>query len=183
MRRLLQNALGPCCVAVALLAMSAGVAGADSALEYRVKAAFLYNFAKFVDWPEGAFANDEDPVNLCLVGRDPFGDVLDRTLKGRTVNGREVVVHRDKAAWAAGRCHIVFVGSTPGEPLARVMQLVGETGVLSVGESDAFYDLGGIIRFLVQDGKVRFDVNAREAEAAGLRVSSQLLKLARMVER
>lgn len=180
---MLRKIVGVGTATVAVLVLSAGSVQADSALEYHVKAAFLYNFSKFVDWPEGAFATNEDPINLCLAGGDPFGEVLDGTLKGRTVNGRKVIVHRDREALAHGRCHIVFVATTSGEPLARVMQQVGATGVLTVGESDAFYELGGIIRFLVRDGKVRFDVNASEAEAAGLKVSSQLLKLARMVER
>lgn len=183
MRLLLQNVVSAVTATIVVVVVIAGAVRADSALEYRVKAAFLYNFAKFVDWPQGAFVSDEAPVRLCLVGGDPFGAVLDRTLKGRTVNGRNVVVHRNQDAQTLGRCHITFVGQDTGEPLARVMQRVGTTGVLTVGESDAFYDLGGIIRFLVEDGKVRFDVNAGEAEGASLKVSSQLLKLARTVER
>jgi len=183
MRRLLLKLVSAGTATIAVLVLSSGSAQADSALEYRVKAAFLYNFAKFVEWPQGSFSSEQAPVQLCLVGRDPFGEVLDLTLEGRTVNGREVVVERNHDLATLGDCHIVFVGRSSGESLARVMQRVGGTGVLTVGESDAFYDLGGIIRFVVDEGKVRFDVNAGEAELASLKVSSQLLKLARMVER
>ena len=158
---------------------------AQANLEYEVKAAFLYNFAKFVEWPDTAFAAPDAPIVFCIVGSNPFDGALERVINDRTAHGRRIVVH-ETAEPAPGSCHLVFVAGTEDPRVARVVQTSqAEQGapVLTVGESESFNDAGGMIRLVVEEGGVRFDINAALAERAGLKFSSQLLKLARNVVR
>jgi hypothetical protein len=176
-------------VFLALLVGSAGVgmyahaAPADTSLEYRVKAAFLYNFAKFVTWPPDTFSATGDVVVFCIVGDDPFEDQLDNTLNERRIEGRTITVRRLPFSAELAGCHLIFSGVPDGARMARVLQQADASRSLTVGESDEFLVHGGMIRLLVDDGKVRFDINVKAAENVGLKLSSQLLKLARHVER
>jgi len=169
--------------AVAITCSYAFDAAADAALEYRVKAAFLYNFAKFVTWPGTAFASPEAPVVFCVVGEDPFGELLESTTKDRKVEGREIEIRRVPHDAVLAGCHLVFTSEVDGGRMARVLQQAAAAGALAIGESDDFLTQGGMVRLLVEEGKVRFDVSTRATETVGLKVSSQLLKLAREVER
>lgn len=164
---------------LALLPASPAVAAAN--LEYQVKAAFLYNFAKFVSWPEDAFGDGGGPFVFCIVGTDPFGDTLEKVLKGRQASNRPIVVRRGADPESVGRCHLMFVGEGEDPRVARHLQQVAERPVLTVGESEAFSRAAGMIRLLVQDKRVRFDINVKAAAKARLKMSSQLLKLARRV--
>ncbi len=150
--------------------------------EYEVKAAFLYHFAHLVDWPEPG--NPGDPFVIAVVGADPFGPVLDQVLAGKSVRGRPVVVERVATVTAAAAAHarILFVGKTEDDQVRRVMAALAGQPVLTVGESPGFAERGGMIGFRVTpDGRVAFDINRQRAEQAGLRMRSQLLKLARIV--
>jgi hypothetical protein len=158
-------------------------AAAESRLEYEVKAAFLYNFAKFVEWPVGAFPDADSALELCIYGDDPFGPIIDRIVQSRTVQGRPIIVQHEVETTSLSACHLLFVGPVASEEMARIVQLTGGTPVLTVGETDWFIDSGGMIRLFLEGGKVRFEVNAGVAEQAQLKVSSQLLKLARTVRR
>jgi hypothetical protein len=169
--------------AITAAAFSWPSAAAESRLEYEVKAAFLYNFAKFVEWPVGAFPDADSALELCIYGDDPFGPVIDHIVRGRTVQGRPIIVQRGVETTGLSVCHLLFVGPIASEEMARIVQLTGGTAVLTVGESDWFIDSGGMIRLFLEGGKVRFEVNAGAAEQAQLKVSSQLLKLARAVRR
>jgi hypothetical protein len=170
-------------ISVATACAFASIAHADSALEYRVKAAFLYNFAKFVDWPRAVFPSDESPVVFCLVGPDPFGNSLDGTVGGRQAGGRDIVVKREVNPEQLSECHLVFAASDQANAVARILQRGVRSGLLTVGEGADFIESGGVISLVVDEGKVRFDVSTEAAEAADLKVSSQLLKLARTVKR
>jgi hypothetical protein len=154
-------------------------------LEYEVKAAFLYNFAKFVEWPDEAFAAADAPFVFCIVGSNPFtDDSLTRVISDRTAHGRKISV-REVREPAAG-CHLVFIAEAENERVARLLQTVQATQgppILTVGESEAFAESNGMIRLVVEEGGVRFDINAAAAERGGLKFSSQLLKLARRVLR
>jgi hypothetical protein len=172
-----------CVAAVAALLLSAGVVRADSQREYQVKAAFLYNFAKFVEWPSRAFVDSTGPLRFCIVGQDPFGETLDATVRGRTVGGRGIVVERVSVGEAVRHCHLVFVDAVGERELAHILHNFSRVAVLTVGESPAFLEAGGMLRLFVDGNKVRFDVNVGAAETAGLKVSSQLLKLARSVKK
>ena len=178
-KALLHSALA----AIAAAAFTWPSAAAESRLEYEVKAAFLYNFAKFVEWPVGAFPDADSALELCIFGDDPFGPVIDQIVQDRTVQGRPIIVQREADTTSLSSCHLLFVGPVGTEELAHIVQLTGGTSVLTVGEADWFVDAGGMIRLFVEGGKVRFEVNADAAERAQLKVSSQLLKLARSVRR
>lgn len=151
------------------------------ATEYQVKAAFLYNFAKFVDWPANAFQNDQAPVVLCLYGKDPFGTELDDTIRGKTFGGRGFVVRRLRTSKGLTGCHIAFVGDSQGDQLRDVLSILDSSSVLSVGEDPHFADQGGDIQFVMEDGKIRFLINVDSVNRAGFKMSSKLLALAKVV--
>ena len=168
----------------AQLALAGVVCAQPAHLEYEVKAAFVYNFAKFVEWPSSAFADKDAPLVFCIVGHDPFKGELEHIVDGRTANGRRIVVRDDINPTDGSACHLAFV---PAAEDARVMRVVpalhsasGAT-ILTVGETDEFAAAGGMIRLFIEAERVRFDIDTVSAERAGLKVSSHLLKLARDV--
>jgi hypothetical protein len=147
--------------------------------EYEVKAAFLLNFTKFVEWDAEAFTDATSPFGICVLGPDPFGSILDLTVENELVNNRKLVVRRVSDLPAAGTCQILFITST-GRELRRLLRQVGP-GVLTVGEAADFIESGGMIRFVVESRRVRFEIARAMAENKGLQLSSQLLKVARFV--
>ena len=150
------------------------------ASEYQVKAAFLYNFAKFVEWPDTAFTNPEAPMAFCVIGADPFGPSLD-DLQGKRVKNRPVSIQRIDAPADAQRCHVLFISSADNHRMAEITAAVKGSPVLVVGDAERFARRGGTIGFLAERNRVAFEINAGAAKGAGLTVSSQLLKLARTV--
>jgi hypothetical protein len=163
----------------ALLLAVPGAAPAQTAEEYAVKAAFLYNFAKFVDWPPAAFP---DPSNLkiCVLGDDPFGGSLE-TVAGEQVAGRKLnVVRTDSTSKLAG-CQILFISRSERERIPQILAAVKGSPVLTVGDTQKFADDGVIINFILEGSKVRFEINTDSAERARLRISSKLLQLARRI--
>ncbi len=159
-----------------LLLLSAAAGAQGVPLEYRVKAAYLYNFVKFVEWPAGAGAG---PLVICVAGRNPFGDVLNETVQGETVNGRpletRVVLEPDPA------CRVLFIPQ--GAAAATYLRATRGTPTLTIGEARDFIAQGGIVNFLVENGNVRFEIDAEAAERGNLKISSRLLRLARVPER
>jgi hypothetical protein len=149
--------------------------------EYAVKAAFLYNFTKFVDWPAASFSPDDPLFHLCVLGSDPFGASLD-TLAEKTVGPRRIAVHRWTTAEQAKTCHMIFI-STASETESRdkLHQLRGKT-ILTVGEVTGFAAQGGVIGFVLTDGHIRFEINPEAAATAHLVVQSSLLRLATIVK-
>jgi hypothetical protein len=166
--------------AIALIGLVAVLAAplAAAAPEYHVKAAFLYNFAKFVEWPPDAIAPE---MRVCVFGGDPFGRALPETLAGKSVSERPLTVAYPATVRQLSDCHVLFVGASEDHELPRLLPSLAGTGVLTVGESDEFARQGGIITFRRERSKVRFEINETAAERAGLRISSQLLKLATRV--
>jgi hypothetical protein len=178
----LKKTLGVAVIAlVALLGLAAPVSAQASA-EYDVKAAFLYNFAKFVEWPADAFDAPGSPMALCIVGKDPFGDVLDTLVRGETLQGRPLIVHRTRDLLEVRDCHVVFLSRTETARQDEVLATARGAGILTVGEGDSFLREGGIIRFVLEANRVRFEVNLDAAERSGFKVSSKLLRLARSVQ-
>jgi hypothetical protein len=148
--------------------------------EYQVKAAFLFNFIKFVDWPAAQLPAGA-PVTICVLGDDPFGTDLDETVEGRVVNGRRLLVRRLERARDAEPCHVLFIAGSEEARLAAVLDAVKATSILTIGDMDAFAAKGGMIQLTLSDKKVRFEINREAAERAGVRISSQLLRLATAV--
>ena len=147
-------------------------------MEYRVKAAFLLNFTKFVEWP-AAELPDSNTFGICILGDDPFGSALDRITEGETVNGRKLAVLRTPPN-SPKACQVVFVSKSEKDyPQA----LAGfSRGVLTVGEGDSFLRGGGMIAFVIDNRRVRFDIDLTAAVKGGLKISSKLLSVARSVE-
>lgn len=154
-------------------------AGADNSLEYGVKAAFLLNFTKFVEWPSAAFEDPGSPVQICILGNDPFGRALDEVLAGEEVSGRKVVARRITRPPAAKTCQVLFLSAETKDAARSLTEVPRD--VLTVGEGDRFLRDGGMITFVIDDHRVRFDINQTAAESAGLRLSAKLLTVARSV--
>ena len=156
------------------------LAQSQEASEYQVKAAFLYNFAKFIEWPADGTWKEGDPLTICVVGEDPFGATLDDTVRGKTVEGHHVVIRRlrPKQSWRG--CRIAFL-SSPHKEDPLTLGSSTPAGVLTVGETKGFAEQGGMINFVVEEDKVRFEVNVDAAERSGLKISSKLLSLAKIV--
>jgi len=159
-------------------AESGGVPSAD---EYRVKAAVLYNIARFVEWPASAFADAGSPVVLCIVGTDPFGGALDETLKGRTIVGRQVAIKR--VADARDGCHVVFIAYSEQKRVADLLDRLGAAHALTISDIERFTERGGVVGLATAGDRVRFDVNIAAAERARLTVSARVLSLASAVRR
>lgn len=158
----------------------AAAAAGPMASEYDVKAALLFKFGKFIEWPAGAFASPSAPLEVCVVAADGLADALTRTVQGRTISERPVNVRRPAAADLRS-CHIVFIGAVQPTVLARTFEQLRGAPVLLVGETARFAETGGIVNFVIAANKVRFEVNPEAAERRGLRVSSKLLSLALLV--
>jgi hypothetical protein len=153
---------------------------AEENVEYNVKAAFLFNFTKFVDWPADSFADEKAPFQLCVLGEDPFGGSLDDVVANETVSGRPIVVRRLPRGTDPRFCQILFLGRTERERQAEVLAGLRGAPVLTVGESDRFLADGGLIRFFLDARKVRFEIHLPNVERTPLKISSKLLRLAKL---
>ena len=166
----------------AVLATAAMPLGAQASLEYNVKAALLLNFARFIEWPGGAFADSRTPVSVCVFGENPFADALERALQGETVQNRPLVARQVTSPADSATCHLLFVPSGT-EPRARAAMHQPRSHAVTVGESPRFDAMGGAVTLVLQDGRVRFKVNLRPVEERGIRISARMLQLASHVER
>ena len=163
-------------VAVAMLVCTHAVAeNAQGPSEYQVKAAFIYNFVKFVDWP---VIRNEGPIEICVLGKDPFGGAIERVVEGKIVNGRPFVIRRIGEIAAARSCHVLFVNRSEAGRVSLIAKATRAWNVLTVSDVDQFCERGGIIAFLMEGRRVRFQINPKMAAAAGLTISSKLLQLA-----
>jgi len=149
--------------------------------EYQLKAVFLFHFAQFVEWPEGAFTAPGAPLVIGVLGEDPFGRYLDETVQGETVNGHPLVVRRYRQVDEITTCHILFVNRPAPAGLERVLDSLKGRAILTVGDADRFAGRGGMIRFVTDHNKVRLRINLAVAEAANLKLSSKLLRPAEIV--
>jgi hypothetical protein len=152
-----------------------------SPTEYQVKAAFLYNFTKFVEWPERAFSSSAAPLNICIMGNNPFNTYLD-DISDNKVKGRPISIQVNPGSEKLDQCHILFISATEKNQLAHVIRRLQNAGVLTVADMEGFTNAGGMINLIMKDNKVSFDINLRMARLSGLKVSSQLLKLANTVQ-
>ncbi|HSB75632.1 MAG TPA: YfiR family protein [Terriglobales bacterium] len=169
-------------ILVCLLAVAASAAAqTPRAPEYEVKAAFLYNFAKFVDWPAQAFPGPSAPLRICVLGDDPFGEKLSRIVQDKSISGRRVVSTAVQAPAETRWCHVLFISRSDSGTMKRELASLRDLPVLTVSESDDFLPLGGMINFVLEQDRVRFEINLGAAERHGLKLSSKLLAVARVV--
>lgn len=174
------------CWAVALclslsIALPPSGAGASEFDEYAVKAAYLYNFAKFVEWPASAFESADAPLSICIAGNNPFGGALD-SLSGKMVESRPVAVRHVPAATGLEKCHIVYIGRSEQGRFKAVLAKLARLPVLTVGDIADFAQEGGMIGLVEAEQRIRFNINVAMTRQANLKLSSQLLKLATIVE-
>jgi hypothetical protein len=164
-------------VAVLLWAGTVLTSAQDADLEYRVKAAYLFNFTKFVEWPSAALVGGRSfSFSICIAGRNPFGPALTATLVGEKAAGLPLAARVVNAGQVAS-CHVLFVPR--GVDAAPYLRGVGKSAVLTVGESPDFLAQGGAINFVLEESRVRFEINQAAAARAQLRISSRLLQLGR----
>ncbi len=163
--------------AILLALCLASPVSAESSREYDLKAVFLYNFATFVEWPESARPPAGEPIIIGILGRDPFGTVLDGIVEGETLRGHPLEVRRYRSAEAALECHILYISASEAPRLAQVLRILKGTPVLTVADIPSFGDAGGIITFST-GARVQLHVNSDAAQEAGLSISSKLLRVA-----
>jgi hypothetical protein len=173
-------------VVILLVSASTSIGSAntvpDPSPDYKVKAIFLFNFAQFVDWPAGAFSDPKSVLVIGVLGDDPFGSYLDQTVKGEIVNGHNLEVRRFKTVEEIQTCHILFISpSIKSDKLEKALQHLAGQNILTVGDAPQFAKLGGMIRFITENSKIRIRINLDVVKAANLTVSAKLLKLAEVV--
>ena len=167
--------------AVPVSSASPGLWDEDQQLEFRVKAAFLYNFARYTTWPEQAFTDSRAPFVFAVLGKCPMADALDELLDGKTVQERPIVVRRLSEGQDPGVAHVLFLADDQARTLDTLLERLQGRPVFSVSDLPGTTGSGGVARFLLEDGKVKFEINVEVATRSGLAISSQLLKLARIV--
>ena len=161
------------------LVLPAAARAQGPSIEYAVKATYLYKFAPFVDWPAGAFASPSSPFQLCILGRDPFGGSLDQAVSGQRIDGHPVTVRRLDRVEAASGCHILYLGASRSQTVSEALRAVRGSPILTVADSDR--QDGAIIKFVVRDNRVRFDIDTAAAATNRMTISSKLLSLATSV--
>jgi hypothetical protein len=162
-------------------AASSRPARAEVSPEYKLKAAYLFNFAKFVDWPPGTFAEAKAPIVIGVLGEDPFGKALEEMVQARTINGRPLIIQRARQLDELKTCQLLFISRSEQQHLKNILTQLNERPVLTVSDADNFLDDGGTIGLLMEGRSVRFEINAGTAERTGLKIDAQLLNLAKAV--
>jgi hypothetical protein len=176
----MRRAIGPSAVSIVLCALvgSGSPARAFEATELAIKAAFLYKFGFFVEWPQTSFASSDSPMNLCIVGDDTFGTLLDETVKGKKIGTRAIVVRRMTAIAQNSGCHILYLSGDADAHADQMLAALKGSDVLTVTDAKANRGNDGIISFVMKDNRVRFDIDDAEAASGGLVIDSRLLNLA-----
>jgi hypothetical protein len=185
MRKVVSLIAITCLLSAMALGSHADSLDSSDSSEYLIKAGFIYNFAKLVQWPTTAFAQADSPIVIGILGDDPFGATLDRIVADKKINGRGLVVRRLR--WSRDfkevkDCNILFVSSSEKEHLDSVVEMMKLLPILTIGDAPGFAKRGGIMNFTLEDNKVRFEVNVEAAKHADLTISSRLLTLARIVQ-
>jgi hypothetical protein len=181
---ILRSQLAGFCLILLVLAPGGGtnLSAQTATKEYQVKAAFLFNFAQFVEWPSTVLTNADMPFCIGVLGDDPFGTALDETIQGETVNGHKIAVQHARRFKDLTNCQMIFICKSEKGRLKEIMTELDSGAVLSVSEIDGFAEKGGIINFYLDGSKVRFEINPAVARHDGLKVSSQLLSLGKIIQ-
>jgi hypothetical protein len=184
-RWLLQQFIYVVTLATLVLSLCMSFSRADdvSTQEYKIKARFIYNFARFVEWPTSAFPSPNSPFVIGILGEDPFGKLLDQTVQDKSISGHNIEVRRFSHIEDIQRCQILFIGGSETGQLATILGRLKGKSILTVGESPAFLDEGGVINLSVEQMSVRFQIDTDAAKSAQLSISSKLLGVASSVRR
>ena len=151
---------------------------ASKPTEYEVKAAYLYNFGRFVEWPAAVTQTQSDSFSICVLGQDPFGPSLNAVLADETIAGKNVVARQISTPTDAVNCRVLFISSSESARLKQIFAALGDASVLTVSDLPQFTQRGGMVQFILEGSRVRFEVNLATARHAGLKLSSELLKVA-----
>lgn len=149
--------------------------------EYQVKAKYLYNFARFVEWPDQSFTHKSTPYTIGILGEDPFGIDLDKTVEGKKIKGRNFIIKRFNEISDFQYCHILFISLNEQEKTKRVIKKLKGSSILTVSDIENFAEDGGIINFFMTEEKIRFKINFQSANASNLKISSQILRQAKII--
>ena len=145
--------------------------------EYQIKAAFLFNFAKFVDWPPETYATPASPIVIGVLGDNVFGNNLERTISGKTINNRPLLYKVCHSMLEATNCQILFICPSEKGKFPKIMEGLHGASILTVSETDQFISAGGMVNFFIDANKIRFEINDEAAKKAGLKISSKLMSL------
>jgi hypothetical protein len=181
MHRLRERRVWPILFAALWLLLPAALLAQPAIREYDLKAAFLYNFAQFVDWPAEAFTAPDSPIIIGVLGEDPFGATLDELVSESPIKGRRIVVRRYERVEDVDICHLLFVNVRNAARLKQAIEALNNRATLTVGDGDAFLEQGGMIQFVTRDNRINLRINLQAATAAGLTLSSKLLRPAQIV--
>jgi len=148
--------------------------------EYEVKAGFIYNIAKFIEWPKDTFSDAKKPITLCIVGTNPFGSALD-TIANKTVQNRTLVIKHMRKSNDLRTCHMLFVSASEKGNLSQILEMLAGASTCTIGDTGGYAQQGIMINFLIEEEKIRFEINIERARRAKLTISSKLLKLAKTI--
>ena len=169
-----------CLLVIAQLTVAPPAHAQDPVSEYQIKAAYLFNFLKFVEWPANAFADPLAPIVIGIVGDDPFGESLPQVVVGKTVQGRDLVIRKYRFGENLRGSHILFISASEKKRLPQVLSSLQGSSVLTVADTDQFLEAGGMIQFFLEDDRVRFAIDVDATSRANLKLSSKLLSVARV---
>ena len=165
-----------------LLFSASGLCFEPKATESQVETAYLYNFGKFVRWPDHANADRSEAFTICVFGQDPFGSILDAAIAGHVIDGKGVITKRTSVPREVLNCQILFISSSEEGRLDKILNALDKAAILTVSDMPQFCERGGMIHFLREGSRVRFDINLTATQNAGLTLSSELLKVAAAVK-
>ncbi|WP_168205997.1 YfiR family protein [Geobacter sp. FeAm09] len=148
--------------------------------EYRIKAAMVFTMTKFVEWPSGALGGEGAPLAICVLGIGPFGQAVE-SLKGKSIKGHPITVRQIFRAGEIGGCQALVINDSQRRQMRTAVERAQQHGVLTMGDMRRFAKAGGMVGFIVQEGRVRFEINPEAVQRSGLMISSQVLKLATIV--
>ena len=163
-------------------ALYASAPGMQQFNEYEMKAAYVYNLAKFVDWPPGTFHGPNDPIAICTLGQGPLAKTLAQAMNGERIGERRVAVQQLSDPQKANNCPILVIASSGRKQLQSILSGLDAAGVLTIGESEHFLDAGGVVNLKVEDARVHIEINITAAGHNKLHISPKLLSLARVVK-
>lgn len=166
-----------------MLLVASSVLGQEKPGEYQVKAAYLYNFGRFVEWPAKLTTANTGSFTICILGEDPFGPALDTTLAGETIGNQRVAARRISSPQMSTDCRILFISSSEANRLNQIIEALDKSAVLTVSDIPQFLQRRGMIQFVMEENRIRFEVNLAAAQRAGLTLSSELLKVATVVRK
>lgn len=167
--------------ALGLGVLLCGAHGAEAPSEYQVKAVFVFNFSRFVEWPQQAFTTPNQPFAICILGDDPFGGRLEEAVRGEQINQHPLTVRRFRSVGESDNCQILYIDRSQGGQLHQILAALDHRSILTVSELNDSAERGGMIQFTTESNHIRLRINVDAARAAGLTISSKLLRPAEIV--